>query len=123
MSVAGEQGAKAPTSFCEGIEAFDFGNHGAATDHSDSSDAHARRCFGAWGSWGSRLGSFLARGLGHAKCENDHSDRCSSPRQQEIDRIERTGVEAGLLRARRHSHSHTVPITNVIKVSGAPTRK
>ena len=43
--------------------------------------------------------------------------------EQEIDGVERARMKARLLRGRRHSHIQSVPITSVMMVSGAPTRK
>jgi hypothetical protein len=51
------------------------------------------------------------------------SERAPDVGQENIDGVQRARVEASLVRDRRHSHIQSVPITSVMIVSGAPTRK
>ena len=50
-------------------------------------------------------------------------ERAAHVGQQEIDRVERERRDTLAFGRRPHSHSHSVPIARVMRVSGAPTRK
>jgi hypothetical protein len=61
--------------------------------------------------------------LGDQEDVQVRAERPADIGEQEICGVERARPEATTLRDRGHSHILNVPITSVMRVSGAPTRK